>query len=134
MDNYKFSNGTILTKTQVMEQYDLEDDEDLEEDLQPVPADEDANDAVKAAAHDVTNAATNDVSESHESETESTAIAPKDKDEPASDDDLSTLDALERSTHAEVVKEAKRRGVSTKGSTLDIMERINHKEMENMKR
>jgi hypothetical protein len=110
------------------------DDEDLEEDLQPVPADEDANDAVKAAANDVTNAATNDVSESHESETESTAIAPKDKDEPASDDDLSTLDALERSTHAEVVKEAKRRGVSTKGSTLDIMERINHKEMENMKR
>ena len=80
------------------------DDEDLEEDLQPVPADEDANDAVKAAANDVTNAATNDVSESHESETESTAIAPKDKDEPASDDDLSTLDALERSTHAEVVK------------------------------
>jgi len=30
MHNYKFSNGTILTKTQVMEQYDLEDEEDLE--------------------------------------------------------------------------------------------------------
>ena len=110
------------------------DDEEMEEDDQTVPDNSGANDGANAAVNDVTNAATNDVSESHESETESTAIAPKDKDEPASDDDLSTLDALERSTHAEVVKEAKRRGVSTKGSTLDIMERINHKEMENMKR
>lgn len=30
MQTYKLSNGTILTKNQVMQQYDLEDDEDLE--------------------------------------------------------------------------------------------------------
>lgn len=30
MQTYKFSNGTVLTKTQVMQHYDLEDDDDLE--------------------------------------------------------------------------------------------------------
>lgn len=41
----------------------------------------------------------------------------------------STLDILERINHAEVVKRAKRAGVSTKGSTMDILERINHAEV-----
>ena len=63
--------------------------------------------------------------------------APKEKDETAlkekdgniSDDDLSTLEALERRNHEEVVREAKRAGVSTEGTTLEIMERINHAEV-----
>ena len=42
----------------------------------------------------------------------------------------STIDILERINHAEVVKQAKRAGVSTEGSTIDILERINRKEME----
>ena len=37
---------------------------------------------------------------------------------------------LERITHADVVKQAKRAGVSTEGSTSDILERITQKEME----
>lgn len=43
--------------------------------------------------------------------------------------ELSTLEILERRNHAEVVKQAKRAGVSTEGSTLEIMERINHAEV-----
>ena len=82
--------------------------------------------------------ATNDaVSDSPESETESSAVAPKDKDssvptnkdESVSDEDLTTLDDLERRNHAEVVKEAQRVGVSTEGTTLEILERINHAEV-----
>ena len=42
----------------------------------------------------------------------------------------STLEIMERINHAEVVKQAKRAGVSTEGSTLEIMERINRKELE----
>ena len=38
----------------------------------------------------------------------------------------STLELLERKNHADVVKQAKRAGVSTEGSTIDILERINH--------
>lgn len=41
----------------------------------------------------------------------------------------STTDILERINHAEVVKQAKRAGVSTQGSTIDILERINHAEV-----
>ena len=44
----------------------------------------------------------------------------------------STTDILERINHAEVVKQAKRAGVSTEGSTTDILERINRKEIEQM--
>ena len=43
--------------------------------------------------------------------------------------ELSTLEILERRNHAEVVKQAKRAGVSTEGSTIDILERINHAEV-----
>ena len=38
----------------------------------------------------------------------------------------STLDILERISHANAVESAKRAGVSTEGSTLDILERISH--------
>lgn len=41
-----------------------------------------------------------------------------------------TLEALERANHAQVVEQAKRAGVSTEGSTLEIMERINKKTLE----
>ena len=44
----------------------------------------------------------------------------------------STTDILERINHAEVVKQAKRAGVSTEGSTTDILERTNLKELERM--
>jgi len=40
--------------------------------------------------------------------------------------ELSTLELLERQSHADAVKQAKRAGVSTEGSTLDILERISH--------
>ena len=43
--------------------------------------------------------------------------------------ELTTLEILERRNHAEVVKQAKRAGVSTEGSTTDILERINHAEV-----
>ena len=42
-----------------------------------------------------------------------------------------TLEILERINHADVVKQAKRAGVSTEGTTLEILERINRKELEN---
>lgn len=42
----------------------------------------------------------------------------------------STSDILQRITHADVVKQAKRAGVSTEGSTSDILQRITEKEME----
>ena len=105
--------------------------DDMEEDQESVP------DATNAAANDASNAAADAVSDSPESETESSAVAPKDKDssvptnkdESVSDDDLTTLDDLERRNHAEVVKEAQRVGVSTEGTTLEILERINHAEV-----
>ena len=40
--------------------------------------------------------------------------------------ELSTVEILERRTHADVVKQAKRAGVSTEGSTTEILERITH--------
>ena len=46
--------------------------------------------------------------------------------------ELTTLEILERRNHEEVVKQAKRAGVSTEGSTTDILERINRKEIERM--
>ena len=42
------------------------------------------------------------------------------------DEELSTLELLERRNHADVVEQAKRAGVSTEGTTLEILERINH--------
>ena len=45
----------------------------------------------------------------------------------------STLEILERIQHANVVKDAKRAGVSTEGSTLEILERIQRKNMEKYK-
>ncbi len=103
---------------------DMDLEENLEEDIEPVHDE----------ADDANNDATNDVSEQPESEIELSAIGsmdneafvPTEKDETVSDDDLSTLDALERRNHAEVVKQAERAGVSTEGSTLEILERINH--------
>lgn len=101
--------------------------DDMEDEQEPVPnATDEAANAANAAASD-----------SPESETESSAIAPKDKDssaptnkdESVSDDDLTTLEDLERRNHAEVVKEAQRVGVSTEGTTLEILERINHAEV-----
>lgn len=44
--------------------------------------------------------------------------------------ELSTIELMERRNHAEVVKQAKRAGVSSEGTTLEIMERINRKELE----
>ena len=41
----------------------------------------------------------------------------------------STLEILDRINHANMVKQAKQAGVSTEGSTLDILERINHANM-----
>ena len=44
----------------------------------------------------------------------------------AREEELSTLEILERRNHEDVVKRAKQAGVSTEGSTIDILERINH--------
>lgn len=38
----------------------------------------------------------------------------------------STIDILERIQHADVIKQAKRAGVSSEGSTIEILERIQH--------
>ena len=43
--------------------------------------------------------------------------------------ELSTLEILERRNHEEVVRQARRAGVSTEGSTTEILERINHAEV-----
>lgn len=40
--------------------------------------------------------------------------------------ELSTLEILERRNHEDVVRRAKRAGVSTEGTTIEILERINH--------
>ena len=42
------------------------------------------------------------------------------------DSNLSTIEILERRNHADVVKRARKAGVSTEGSTIEILERINH--------
>lgn len=42
------------------------------------------------------------------------------------DKELSTLELLERRQHEDVVRQAKRAGVSAEGSTIDILERIQH--------
>ena len=42
------------------------------------------------------------------------------------EEEMSTLELLERRNHADVVKRAQRIGVSTEGTTLEILERINH--------
>jgi len=43
-----------------------------------------------------------------------------------SERELYTLELLERKNHADVVKRARRAGVSAEGSTMEILERINH--------
>jgi hypothetical protein len=48
------------------------------------------------------------------------------KESAAPQRELSTIEILERKNHADVVKRAKRAGVSTEGSTIEILERINH--------
>ncbi len=50
--------------------------------------------------------------------------------EPSTTKEPSTLELLERQSHANAVKAAKRAGVSSEGSTLDIYERISRKQME----
>ena len=50
-------------------------------------------------------------------------------DEPKQEEssrELSTLEILERRNHEDVVRRAKRAGVSTEGTTIEILERINH--------
>lgn len=42
------------------------------------------------------------------------------------DKELSTLELIEKRQHEDVVKQAKRAGVSAEGSTIDILERIQH--------
>ncbi len=43
------------------------------------------------------------------------------------DSELSTMELLERKSHARIVEQAKRAGVSTEGSDMDILDRISHK-------
>ncbi len=59
--------------------------------------------------------------------TESASIEPNDETgQEAPQRELSTLDILERRNHEDVVRRAKRAGVSTEGTTIEILERINH--------
>jgi|GEM_PF-2195909 len=58
-------------------------------------------------------------------ETSRDEIVPS-KESTAPQRELSTIEILERRNHADVVKRAKRAGVSSEGSTIDILERINH--------
>ena len=58
---------------------------------------------------------------------ERTAETPKQEEKK---EELSTSELLERATHANVVKQAQRAGVSTEGSTSDILERITRKNLE----
>ena len=46
--------------------------------------------------------------------------------------ELSTSEILDRITHANVVEQAKRAGVSTKGTTSEILDRITRKNLERM--
>ena len=43
---------------------------------------------------------------------------------------LSTIELLEKRTHDNVVKQAKRAGVSTEGTTSEILDRITRKNLE----
>ena len=45
---------------------------------------------------------------------------------------LSTSEILEKRTHANIVKQAQRAGVSTDGTTSEILDRITRKQLENM--
>jgi hypothetical protein len=40
------------------------------------------------------------------------------------------MEILDRIQHADVVRQAKRAGVSTEGTTMEILDRIQRKEME----
>lgn len=58
---------------------------------------------------------------------ESASIEPNDEVEQETPKrELSTIEILERRTHEDVVRRAKRAGVSTEGTTIEILERINH--------
>lgn len=46
--------------------------------------------------------------------------------EKSEDKELSTLELIEKRQHEDVVKQAKRAGVSAEGSTIEILERIQH--------
>lgn len=59
--------------------------------------------------------------------TESASVEPNDEVEQETPKrELSTLEILERRNHEDVVRRAKRAGVSTEGTTIEILERINH--------
>ena len=59
--------------------------------------------------------------------TESASVEPNDEAvQEAPQRELSTLEILERRNHEDVVRRAKRAGVSTEGTTIEILERINH--------
>ena len=92
------------------------DDMDSEEDIE------------SASINDVVDDETGDASVS-----ESSANASTDNDATVSDDDLSTLEEFERRNHAEVVKAAKRVGVSTEGTTEEILNRIIEKQLESIR-
>lgn len=47
-----------------------------------------------------------------------------------SEENLSTSELIERSLHADVVKDAKRMGLNTEGTTTEILQRINRKLLE----
>ena len=104
------SDEDVQTEETIDDPWEI-DEAEYEEEPQPVPE----------------NVDTKDVSDLPSSE--SSAIAPTDDVETVSEDGLPSLEELERINHAEVVKEAKRAGVSTEGTTLEIMERINHAEV-----
>ena len=72
-----------------------------------------------------------DLSDHSASEIPALDILPSKEDVP-SQREPSTLELLEKKNHEDVVKQAKRAGVSTEGSTLEILERINRKDIENM--
>ena len=62
--------------------------------------------------------------------TASASVEPNDEAvQEAPQRELSTLEILERRNHEEVVRQARRAGVSTEGSTTEILERINHAEV-----
>ena len=50
------------------------------------------------------------------------------------DNSMTTLELLEQRNHDNMVKEARRKGLSTEGSTMDIIDRINRHNLQNMGR
>ena len=107
------------------------DDMDDEEDALSVADSVAAMDVLDPPVSESVNPDLKDKAETAPKEKDETVL--KDNDGNVSDDDLSTLEALERRNHEEVVREAKRAGVSTEGTTLEIMERIGRKEMDRKK-